>query len=500
MPGNPCPRAVALHRLSEETFDLLVIGAGIIGARVALEATLSGLKVALVDAGDFGGGTSSASSKLIHGGLRYMRRGDFGLVREAHMERRALMTRVAPHLVRGLDFLVPVYPGAPDGPLVVGAGMLLYSALSGFRQSRGGILSARRARSLVPPLRVEGLRACGIYRDAQTNDTRLVLATVTAAARAGAVVLNRARVTALDGRPGGVAEATVLAGSDELRVRARSCVNAAGPWVDAVRQLEAPGVRPMARLSKGVHLTLPLPEGMRAALTVQQDRGRVTFAVPWEGLLLLGTTDTPYQGDPSDITVASAEIDEVLGEAAKALDPAVVARTRVLSSFAGLRVLPMGEGDVAGASREHVVAVGPRGVVSVAGGKLTTHRQIAIDVLRRLPGFPSGHFRLHEDPLPGASAPSPRPNGIDEESWAHLVHFYGSEAVNVLDYGSPERIHPAAPDVWAQVGYAVENEWAMELDDILRRRTTLWYRGLAGEVAERVADATAGRGPVFVGR
>jgi glycerol-3-phosphate dehydrogenase len=253
----------------------------------------------------------------------------------------------------------------------------------------------------------------------------------------------------------------------------------------------------MARLSKGVHVTVPLPEGMQAALTVPQDRGRVTFAVPWEGVLLLGTTDTPYEGDPSDLAVESSEIDEVLTEAAQALDPALVTRSRVLSSFAGLRVLPLGEGDVAGASREHVVSVGPRGVVSVAGGKLTTHRQIAMDVLCRLPGYPAGRFRLHEDPLPGASAPSPRPAGIDEEAWAHLVHFYGSEALNVLDYGSPERIHPEGPDVWAQVGYALENEWAMEPEDILRRRTTLWYRGLAGEVAERVADATVGRGPVL---
>jgi glycerol-3-phosphate dehydrogenase len=488
---NPCPRPQALERLQRDTFDVLVIGGGIIGARVALEARLHGKTVALVEATDFGGATSSASSKLIHGGLRYLEQGEVGLVHEAHTERRALMTHIAPHLVRSLDFLVPVYEGATHGPLMIRTGMLAYSALSGFRQSRSGMVDAHEARRMVPELKLEGLRATGVYRDAQTNDARLVLSTVVGAARAGAVVLNRARVEGLERSGSQLASAFVRTPEAAFGVRFRSVVNAAGPWVDGIRRLEDPGVRPIGRLSKGVHVTVPLPSPWKAALTVPMDRGRVAFAVPWEGMLLLGTTDTPYEGEPGAVEPVEADVDTILAEASVALTGEVATWDNVLSAFAGLRVLPLTTGDTADAPREHVIRVGSAGMISVAGGKLTTHRRIALDVVRRLPGL--DHVHQHEEPLPGAGTVSSHDPRVDDETWQHLTHWHGSEAGHVLSWElmlgpeALERVHPSAPEIWAELHHAVANEWAMSVEDLLRRRTNLELRGLAGEVRERVA-------------
>ena len=468
-------RDSALERLATGTFDLLVIGAGVIGARVALEAALAGDRVALVDAGDFGGATSSASSKLIHGGLRYLRLFDFGLVRESHLERSALLDRVAPHLVHVLLFLLPLYRGGPQPPApVMGAGLGLYSALGSFRHSHSRLLGKRGALAYVPQLRTERLRFAGLYADAQTDDARLVLATVKAAAEAGATVLNYAPVTALE--KGAAAVETI--GGARLEVRFRSAVNAAGPWVDAVRRLEDPGAKPIARLSKGVHVTVPLPEGWRAALATPLPRNRVAFAVPWKGVLLLGTTDTEYTGDPAELRPDDEDVATVLAEARTALPASIAAPERVLCSFAGLRVLPVSDGDTAAAHREHVVSTGREGVVAVAGGKLTTHRLIALDVLRRLD---ARRYRLHDDPLPGSGPIPPRPDGVEPETWAHLVETYGSEAAEVVEAGGPGRlepIHPSAPEVWAEVAHAREREWALTVEDVVRRRTSLSVRGL----------------------
>ncbi len=489
-------RARALEELAGRDYDLLVIGAGIIGSRVAYEAARSGCRVALVDAGDFGGATSSASSKLIHGGLRYLPMGDLGLVREAHRERNALLNRVAPHLVRRLAFLLPIYRDGPHRAPVVAAGLLLYSALSSFRRTRAGLISSRRAHELVPPLRLEGLGVCGLYEDAQTHDSRLVLATVSAARQAGATVLNHAAVVGLDGTTARLRAAQVAVDGQSIEARFSAVVNASGPWVDRVRRLEDATCRSMARLSKGVHVTLPLDEPWRAALTVPVDRGRVAFAIPWEGILLLGTTDTPYDHDPDRVAAAEDDIRAVLEEAAVSLPAELLRRERVRYAFAGLRVLPMGEGDTARALREHVVRIGPRAMVSVAGGKLTTHRRIALDVLRHL------HLKgvsLSDDPLPGAGPLPTRPSELEPRTWEHLTHLYGSEVNRVLSYRDilPEafqRIHPAGPDIWAQAHFAVEHEWAVEVEDIARRRTTLEVRGLAGEdVRARLASLLRGR-------
>ncbi|MBO0686525.1 MAG: glycerol-3-phosphate dehydrogenase/oxidase, partial [Candidatus Dormibacteraeota bacterium] len=417
-------RADTLERLARETFDLVVVGGGIVGARIAYEAAAVGATTALIDAGDFGWATSSASSKLVHGGLRYLQMYDFDLVRESHHERRALLDTVAPHLVRPLTFVIPIYSGLSTVALV-GAALLTYSGLSGFRHSQSRLVGPAGARALVPDLQTRGLKAAGVYEDAQTNDSRLVLATVAAASRAGATVLNHAPVTAIETLRGRVHGVRL----DELLVRTRGVINAAGPWVDEVRRMEDPGAEPVARLSKGVHLVVDPPGPWRAAVTTMLEGGRATFAVPWEGKLLLGTTDTEYEGDPGAVSVLPEDVDMVLREASISMPPEVLDRSRIRYIFAGLRVLPRTAGSTAKAPRDELVRTGPAGMVSVAGGKLTTHRQIAVRVLRHLDAFRG--IRVTDAPLPGAGLLPARPAGLDPEAWDHLTHLYGSDAGRV---------------------------------------------------------------------
>jgi glycerol-3-phosphate dehydrogenase len=489
----------ALEQLAERRFDLLVVGGGIVGAAVAAHAARAGLAVALVEAGDFGGATSSASSKLIHGGLRYLRLGDVRLVREAHRERRLLSTVVAPHLVRRLPFLLPLYAGGPYRPAVVQAGIVVYSALA--RSRLNWLVGPERARALVPPLRVEGLRSCALYADATTNDARLCLANVRAAAEAGACVVNGAEVVALRSARGRIAGAEVRADGEEIEVEARCVVNAAGPWVDRVRRLEDPGAGTSVRLSRGAHVLVPAPGEWGAALTIVQNEARVTFAVPWSGMLLLGTTDTLYEGDPVGVAPLPAEVEQILAEAAVALDPSLLASDQVRAAYAGLRVLPAGEGESVSARRETVFSRSPGGMLTVAGGKLTTYRRIALEALERLRSD-LGLHRLDRRPwpLPGSAGLDrvELPFDLEPDVRAHLLHLYGSLAPEVLapaaeDPALLERLDPHGPDLAAQVPYAVTHEWARNAEDVLRRRTTLFYRGLETEATRARVEALLAR-------
>ena len=484
-------RGDALEGLAGREFDLLVVGGGIIGAGIASEAARAGLAVALVDKGDFGSATSSASSKLIHGGLRYLRLGDVSLVREAHKERRALMRVVAPHLVRRLPFLFPVYEKGPYRAFTIQTGLWLYSTLA--RERLGGLVPPERSRRSVPPLRLEGLRGCGLYADAWTHDSRLCLANVRAAADAGATVLNYAEVAELEtagGRVGGARIRDVI-GGEQATVRARVVVNATGPWVDRLRRLEDPAATPSVRLSKGAHAVLQLEQPWSAALTIPHDAMRVSFAVPWEGMLLLGTTDTLYEGDPDDVAATPEDVDQILAEAEVALDQEALRPDAIRSVYAGLRVLPGAEGATASARRETVYLRGPGDMLTVAGGKLTTYRRIALHAL----GQVRGELGLHR--LPGAPVPLPGANDLpaagvrlaraypdlEPAVRSHLAHLYGSLAAEVLaeaadDPSLLERLNPEAPDIAAQAVYAQRREWACKPEDILSRRTTLDLRGL----------------------
>jgi len=463
------------------TYDLLVIGGGIIGAGIAEAATAHGLSVALIERGDFASATSSASSKLIHGGLRYLQMGDVRLVREAHEERRALMDVVAPHLVHRLPFVFPLYHHGPHRPLVVRTGVLLYSALA--RARLNGRVSEARALRLVPQLRTEALHSSALYADAWTNDGRLTLANVRAAADRGATVLNYAEVVALD-RDG----AEVAIDGETVRVEARSIVNATGPWLDHVRRLEDERAAPSIRLSKGVHVVADGGEGWGAAVTIPHDKVRVSFAIPWEGKLLLGTTDTLHEGDPDAARATDDDVRTILAEAAVAVRDI----GEVRATFCGLRVLPGGPGATAKARRETVYTRGPLGMLSVAGGKLTPYRRIALAALAQL-GVRNLDRRPR--PLPGADglARVAWPVELDPATRTHLLQLYGSLARAVVapaaeDPTLLEPLVPGRPDLRAQALYAREREWARTDEDVLRRRTTAWLAG------EPVSDTGVGRG------
>lgn len=501
-------RAETLERLGSRRYDLVVVGGGIVGAGTAALAAEHGLAVALVDKADFASGTSSASSKLIHGGLRYLRMGDVRLVREALQEARVLVHTVAPHLVRRQPFVLPIYAGGPYGPAAIRAALWLYRLL-GADGPETRRLAPEEAGTLVPPLRTSGLRTAALYADAQTNDARLCLANLQAAAAHGADVVSRTEVLGLEREGAGLAlEVADRLGGGAVLVRARTAVNAGGPWVDRVRRLEDPRAGTSVILSKGAHLVVRRGARWQAALTIPVDRSRVTFAVPWEGALLLGTTDEAFEGDPDEVGVSSEDERQILAEAAQALDAGVAAPDAVLARFAGLRVLPLSRRGTAAARRETTITRGPLGVVSVAGGKLTTYRRIAAAALDAL----QADLGLHRpapglSPLPGAAPPGHLAAALrrswpelGEETVDTLVRSYGSLAHEVLAYsaGSSEALEPLVPgepELVAQAWYARDREWALEAEDVLRRRTTLALRGHdSPELRARVNAMLAGAG------
>lgn len=475
-------RERTLQELGIGVFDVLVIGGGIVGGRVAFDAARAGLRVALVDGGDFGGATSGASARLVHGGLRYLGTGDFRLVRTALRERDALASRVAPHLVRPLPFVLAAAGGRRSK---CAAGLLVYAALDGFRRPLPRFVTPEEATFLVPPLCVGGQASHAVYYEAGTNDSRLALATVTAAARSGAVVANYLRAVDLDLAPGKISRVVLQGREGEVAVRCKAVVNATGPWLDLIRKMEDSACEPIARLSKGIHVVLRPDEQWRAAVAVSTDDGQHLYAVPCEDRILLGTTEQEYDGDPAGVAAEPEDVSYLLQRAKQFLRPEMLREARVVSAYAGLRVLPMGEGATLHASRDHLSSVGPGGMVSVAGGKLTTHRRIALDALRHLPDrVRPRRLSLSDAPLPGAYPVRSRgpDSRLDGSTVDHLQRLYGSETGRLLGYfkvngNALEEIAPGAPDIWAQVYHAIREEWALTAEDVIYRRTTLGLRG-----------------------
>jgi glycerol-3-phosphate dehydrogenase len=472
-------------------FDLLVIGGGIVGARVAFDAARAGLRVALVDAGDFGGATSGASARLVHGGLRYLGTGDFRLVRMALRERNVLASRVAPHLITPLPFVLCAAGGRRSR---CAAGLLVYAALDGFRSPLPRFVTPEEASVLVPSLCVGESASHAVYYEAATNDSRLALATVTAAARCGAVVANYLRAVDLDLAPGRISRVSLEGRRGEVTVRCRAVVNATGPWLDLLRNMEDPACEPITRLSKGIHVVLRPDQQWRAAAAVSLHDGQHLYAVPCEDRILLGTTEQEYRGDPAAVAAEPGDVCYLLQVANQFLRSEMLRRERVVSAFAGLRVLPRGEEATLHASRDHLLSVGPGGMVSVAGGKLTTHRRIALDALRHLPDrVRPRRLYLSDAPLPGASPVRDLDAGLDGSTLDHLLHLYGSETSTLLGqckvhYNVLERITAGAPDLWAQVYHAVREEWALSAEDVIYRRITLGLRGFdTPEIRERIS-------------
>ncbi len=510
-------RSRTIEALASRRFDVLVIGGGITGVGVARDAALRGLSVALVERDDFASGTSSRSSRLVHGGLRYLEHGHLNLVFESSLERRRLLD-LAPHLVRPLEFTWPVYEGSRVPRWKLGAGLFLYDLLALFRNvAPHRRLDPADVLAREPRLRAEDLTGGASYYDAATDDARLTLATAIGAREAGAVVANHAGVRRLltgRGRAAGAVVADGCAGG-ELTVRARIVVNAAGPWSDEIRRLEEPAARTTVRGTKGVHVTVPAGRvGNRAALTLLSPvDGRVMFVLPGTTHTIVGTTDTETSASPDDVRASRADVDYLLRTANHFFPDARLVADDVVSAWAGIRPLVagrFGEGAPASASREHAIEVGTHGVVSISGGKLTTYRAMSaevVDVVER---------ELGRGPTPSETARVPLPGG-DLDSYEqeterayratgshataeHLVRAYGSRWTLVWEEtrADPSLIEPLVeglPDLRAELPYAASNEMALGIADLLVRRTHVAFemRDNGRSVAPLVADLVASR-------
>jgi glycerol-3-phosphate dehydrogenase len=521
------PRAQALQTLASERFDVVVIGGGITGAGVALDAATRGYSVALVEKADFASGTSSKSSKLVHGGLRYLQQFDLGLVREALLERQ-LMVRLAPHLVRPLKMVVPAFDGArPDR--LVGIGLNMYDVMAaprlrGRRRDRRSMLqeegdwSPARHRLISPEEVVELLPALAaraptggyLFYDCQTDDARLVLTVLAEAERFGAICANRLEVTGLLHDDGSAAGAQLRDGEtgEQLELRADNVINATGVWADRISpeelhsEAEAPTIRP----SRGTHVTIaPEHLPLTAGAIVPAGEGRSIFALPWLGRSLIGTTDNDYDGDINHVRPSGDDIDYLLG-AVNRFFGTNLSHAEVTGAYAGVRPL-ISTGDSRKSvdiSRKAELYETSSGLITITGGKLTTWRRmakLAVDRLVERDGR-EAPCRTHEIPLGQAidHGELPRVEGVPAESYEALARRYGHAAGEVLALAAErgelaQPIVPGLPDLLAEAPHAASREQARTVGDVLLRRTRLGLlaaRDLCSDSAEvprRVAAA-----------
>ena len=493
----------ALAALEAELFDLVVIGGGITGAGVALDAASRGYSVALVERDDYASGTSSRSSKLVHGGLRYLQNFDLGLVREALLE-RALLVNLAPHLVRPLELLVASFEGKHP-QRTVGVGLNMYDAMAterlrlpGRRRRDGDgieewspdrhrVIDGEEVKRLLPALAGRDPTAAYLFYDCQTDDARLVLTVLGEAERYGAVMANRCEVIELLDENGRAVGARCLdrVSGRELAVRAANVVNATGVWADTIRseelyeQEEVPHIRP----SRGTHITLPYDKlPLNAGAIVPVGDGRTIFTLPWLGRALVGTTDNDYEGPLDHVPPDQADIEYLLGACNRFFGIALEA-SDVTGAYAGVRPL-ISTGDTKKSvdiSRRAELFETSSGLVTITGGKLTTWRRMAkmaVDRIVEREGR-EAPCRTHEIPLGQPAGPDDLAHaGIDDESVALLAHRYGYAAREVLDESEEDaslrgRIVPDLPDLLAELPFAARHEQATTLADALLRRTRL---------------------------
>lgn len=516
----------------DEPVDLLVIGGGITGCGIVRDAAMRGLRVALVEARDFGFGTSSRSSKLVHGGLRYLEQMELRLVFEAVSERR-ILTEIAPHLVHPQGFLFPVFKGGRQSLWMINTGLWVYEGLSLFRSpQRHSRLSPADIAKEEPLLKQEGLQGAPLYFDCATDDARLTLENALDAAARGAVVVNGCEVTGFtrnaDGRVTG-AEVRDRCGGGTRTIKASVVVNATGPWTDRTLALgQASSSGSLLRPTKGVHLVVDfarLPV-KHAVVCLHPEDGRVLFAIPWGEQTYIGTTDTDFGGDPAEVVTTSDDVRYLL-DAANAYFPSANLRPQdVLSTWAGLRPLiapPSADGvSESSVSREHEIVVGQDGLITIAGGKLTTYRSMGAEVVDsalkylRLTGrMPTMLREAHTDrePLPGAvgwpedddttrlvaRVKEASKGVLDTDVCVSLIATYGTRAVDVgvivgRDPKSASPILSGRREILAQVDHAVDEEMATSVEDVLVRRTQISFRtpdqGVAAAevVAHRMGD------------
>ncbi|HEX5528744.1 MAG TPA: glycerol-3-phosphate dehydrogenase/oxidase [Methylomirabilota bacterium] len=508
-----------LAGLDGAALDAVVIGGGMAGAGVARDLALRGASVALFEKGDFASGTSSKSSKLIHGGLRYLELGDFKLVRESLREKRTL-ERLAPHLVRPLPFLVPVYRGAARGLITVRIGMWLYDLLTpGKSTERYRVLRPVDTLAMEPSVRAEDLRGAGYYfDDLLLYPERLCLENVLSAARHGARTFNYCEVEEfVPGRRGveGVKVRDLLSGQVQL-VRATAVVNCAGPWVDRLRAMARVADRSprVVRTTKGIHCLLPRMTDRAVYLSTHDER--MIFVIPWREFSLVGTTDTDFEGDPDRLWATRDEVTYLLEEVAKVLPDKRATFDNVSYTYAGVRPLSFEPGASASrVSREHkVIPEGPDGrFLSVTGTKLTCFRSLAENVGDRVMrllgrGEPPRTARLTLD---GADEEVGKiearvwmdvseemvATGLSRGTLRTLVETYGRAYPRVLELGRKlpdgfERLCPSNPEIVAQLHHAVREEMAVSLQDVLLRRTGIGQSRCQGlDCAEPIAARMA---------
>jgi len=505
-------RAAYLDRLPKETFDLVVVGGGITGAAIARDAVLRGLSVALLEKGDFAAGTSSRSSKMVHGGLRYLKDLHIRLVRESLHERGRLL-RLAPHLVRPVPFLMPVYRGGPDGRLTIWLGITAYDILAG-SLGIGRHRTLSRAKLLIdePLLRREGLKGGFRFYDCLTNDARLTLATVRTAAKGGAAPVNYVEATDLERegeRVAGVRFRDRINGR-EGAVRARVVVNATGPWSDQLRAMGS--LSPVLRPSKGIHVVFPRSRLGLTTSTVIARGDRIVFAIPYGDCAYVGTTDTDYKGDPGDVVADADDVKYLVDAVNDQFDGVQVSPADIISSWAGVRPLVADEGSPtpSDVSRDFIIEVGPEGMYSITGGKLTTCRSMAEALVNRvvkqegrrfgwqakpcstrkqpLIGGDIDNFERYAEETTAALAEKP---GIPPAIAHRLLRAYGTEHSEVLAYAQRDAdlLHPLAdgcPVLKAEALFAAEEEMALTLEDFMLHRTELMLfdRGHGLDAAE----------------
>ncbi len=508
-----------LEQITAQPADVLVIGGGITGAGVARDAAMRGLRTVLVEQQDFASGTSSRSSRLVHGGLRYLETGDLRLVLEANRERRTLL-RIAPHLVWPLPFVFPLHRGDRIPLWRLAAGMWLYDALALFRNVRTHRMLGKRALlEAEPMLRERGLLGGARFYDAQCDDARLTLATVRSAVHHGALVANYMAVRALERTAGRVVGAQLedRLGGERAVLRASVVVNATGPWADRVRVLEDSGATPLLQPTKGIHIVVERSrlDHRDAIVFTSPIDGRVLFILPWGELSYIGTTDTDTTEAPDRLTVSTDDIVYLLRSANARFPNARLGIEDVRASWAGLRPLVAERERRAASSRsrEHAIVYGSGGMITVVGGKLTTYRAMAAEVVNRAARelrARNGHTRADgprtdEEPLPGGEAADLgqfRERGLElgmaPETVEHLLRHYGTEAAGIYNLGAGERrllrrVSPPHPAIEAEVVHAVRRELAQTVEDVLVRRVHIYYetadRGVPA--ARRVAELMA---------
>jgi glycerol-3-phosphate dehydrogenase len=501
-------------------YDAIIIGAGINGCGIARDAATRGLRVLLLDKGDISGGTTAWSTRLIHGGLRYLEHGELWLVRESLRERETLLRRVAPHLVRPLPLLFPLYANRRRGPLAVRAGMLVYDILSpGKSLPHHQMLTPAEALRRAPGLETEGLKGAALFFDAQAEYAeRLAVENALDARARGATVLTYARVERLlveDGAARGV-EFTDLLGGATHAARARVVLNVAGPWVDEVLEGAGAAGGRLIGGTKGSHLVVRrFPGAPEAALYVEAfEDGRPFFIIPWDGKYLIGTTDERYAGDLDRVRAEGREIEYLLRETNRALPSAGLTRAEVLYTYSGVRPLPYAAaGDAAAVTRRHFVRPSRvRGLFSVVGGKLTTYRSLAeetVDLVFKHLGKTPAPCTTAARPLPGAAAADfaafreafKSQSRLPPKCSERLLKVYGTRAAEVLrlalkDAVLREPISDETGSVGAEVVYAFQSEMAETLTDCLMRRTMTGLNSRTGldaaEAAARIAQKFLG--------